>query len=66
MAFGQSVAVVQIDKPGRGQKVRDADNRRAAKEPARGREVLGRAGLIDDAAIDKGKTDQAIQPGAGL
>ena len=66
MAFGHGVGVIQIDKPGRGQKVGDADNRRAAEEPARTGEVLGRAGLIHDPAIDKRKTDQAIQPGSGL
>ena len=66
VAFRQSVAVVQIDKPAWGQKIGDADNSRAAKQPAGTREVLGRARLIDDAAIDKCKTDQAIQPSAGL
>ena len=66
VAFRQSVAVIQIDKPARGQKIGNADNRRSAEEPAGTREVLGRAGLIHDRAIDKGKADQATQPGPGL
>jgi len=61
-----AVGVIQIDKPGRGQEVAHADHRRATNEPARTREVLGRAGLIDDAAVDERKPNQAIQPGAGL
>jgi hypothetical protein len=39
VAFRQSVAVVQIEKPGRGQKVGEADHRRAANQPTRAREV---------------------------
>jgi hypothetical protein len=60
------VSVVQIEKSRWCQKVGGADHRRAANEPIRTREVLRRAGLIDDAAIDKRRTDQSIQPGAGL
>ena len=66
VAFRHGVGVIQIKKPGRGQKVGDADHRRTANEPARAREVLGRAGLIHYRAIDKCKTDQAIQLCPGL
>ena len=66
VAFRRGAGVIQIEKPCRGQKVGDADHCGAANEPARTRKVLGRAGLIDDAAINKCEPDQAVQPGAGL
>src|SRR3984957_15588433 len=66
VASRRGVGVIQKKKPGRGGKGGEADHRRAANEPARTREVLGHAGLIHDRAIDKCKTDQAIQPGSGL
>src|ERR1700722_5905806 len=53
VAFRHGVGVIQIEKPCRSQKMGDADNRRTANEPARAREVLGRAGLIHYRAIDK-------------
>ena len=44
--FRHGVAVIQIDEPGRGKEVGDADLRHAANQPAGAGEILGRAGLI--------------------
>jgi hypothetical protein len=66
VALRESVGVIEIDKPTRREEVGDADRRGAANEPARFREVLGRAGLIDNRAINQSKTDQAVQLGSRL
>src|SRR6185312_3595624 len=66
VACRYGIGVIQVDKPGRGQEVGDADNRRAAKDPTRARKVLRRPGLVHNRAADERKADQAVQPGSDL